>query len=107
MAIPEHLLNQTFQGYLSIDDVGGGLDRSPEPEKHSNYETPFSWWNDLSPDAQKLYECLIEERGDTDLLPLYATEDQFDLNAALDELRTHGCLDESDPSRIKLRNRQA
>jgi len=61
---------------------------------------------DLSANARKLLDCLIEERGDADLLPIYAAEDKFDLDAALDELRQLALLDESDPKRVKLVSRR-
>jgi len=66
----------------------------------------FYWREELSEDGQKLYGALIEERGDSDLLPQYAAEDEFDLNGALAELRGHGLLDESDPELIKLIRRK-
>ena len=60
---------------------------------------------DLSPNAKKLLDCLIEERGDVDLLPMFAAEDNFDLDAAVDEMRALSLLDESDPKRIRLISR--
>ena len=62
----------------------------------------FSWRRNLSEDGKKLYLLLLKEMGDVDLLPIYATEEEFDLNTALDELREHALLDERDPELIKL-----
>ncbi len=61
---------------------------------------------DLSPNAKKLLDCLVEERGDVELLPMFAKEDNFDLDVALTEMRALGLLDESDPKRIRLVSRK-
>lgn len=62
----------------------------------------FNWRMDLSETGQWLYELLVGEAGDTDLLPILAVEEEIDLNAALNELRSWGILDERDPARIRL-----
>jgi hypothetical protein len=83
-----------------------GLEQYPEQSPRSPGQPQpegrdLGWWEVLSEDAQKLYICLIEERGDVDLLPIYAEEDEFNLDAAMDELRQLGWLDEGDPERVK------
>lgn len=80
-----------------------GLPRhAPVTEHIQAIEKQFCWWRDLSLDAQKLYKLLIGEGGDTDTLPIIASKQGFDLNAALDEVRRHDLLDESDPSIVRL-----
>jgi hypothetical protein len=66
----------------------------------------FHWREELSENAQKLYELLIVEMGDFDSLPLYAAEDGFDLQAALLECRGHGLLDESIPGLVRIIRRE-
>lgn len=66
----------------------------------------FSWRDELSENAQKLYRCLLFEKGDTEYLPNIAEIEGFDLGAALEELRKHSAIDESDPRIIKLPRRE-
>lgn len=60
----------------------------------------------LSKDGQKLYDLLLLEAGDTDLLPEVAEMYEFDLEVALEELRGHDLIDEGDPARVKLNRRE-
>jgi hypothetical protein len=62
----------------------------------------FNWRENLSANGQWLYELLIGEQGDTELLTLYALEEGKDLDAALTELRQHGLIDESNSSIIRI-----
>jgi hypothetical protein len=62
----------------------------------------FNWRKELSEDGRKLYHCLLEERGDRALLPIYAASERFNLQTALSELRDHGLLDERDPEIVRL-----
>ena len=62
----------------------------------------FNWQRELSEDGRKLYLCLLEERGDRELLPIYAKGERFDLQSALSELRGHSLLDERDPQVVKM-----
>lgn len=63
----------------------------------------FDWRRDLSEDGRKLYDLLLGEVGDADLLPMLAEEDEIDLQRALTELRNRDLIDESDPEFIRLR----
>jgi hypothetical protein len=67
----------------------------------------FRWRKELSEGGQKLYYWLLTEAGDIDGLPGIAAEDNFDLDATLEELRGHGLLDESDPDIIMLVRRRS
>ena len=93
-----HDLNSAGE-YSDLIDLAG----TDNPPNMDSEIQPFWWWRDLSLDAQRLYQCLIEERGDLELLPVFAVEDDFNLHAALNELRRYNILDESDPERIRLR----
>jgi hypothetical protein len=66
----------------------------------------FNWREELSEGGRKLYGLLIREMGDVDLLATFAADDEFDCNAAMNELRNHGLLDETDPRRVSLIHRQ-
>src|SRR5262245_21603480 len=50
---------------------------------------------ELSEEGKKLHEVLKREAGDTDLLPQFADQFGFDLDAAMEELRGQGILDEN------------
>ena len=56
----------------------------------------------LSEDGLKLREILLMEAGDVDTLPIFAEEDGFNLEKAMNELRKYGLLNENDPTRVKL-----
>jgi hypothetical protein len=66
----------------------------------------FHWREERSENGQKLYKLLIGKQGDIDLLPTQAAEDGFDLQAALDECRGYGLLDESIPGLVRLIRRE-
>jgi hypothetical protein len=68
--------------------------------------TGFDWRKELTEDGQKLYELLLDDLGDKDFLLIDATERGFDLNAAMDELRERGLLDESHPSIVRLTSKR-
>jgi hypothetical protein len=61
------------------------------------------YWEVFSEEGQQLYEILLGEQGDRNLLSQYAEKIGLDLNAALDELRRLGVLDESYPEEYKLK----
>lgn len=63
----------------------------------------FNWRTTLSEDGQKLYRLLLYDMGDREYLPLHASEEGWDLEAALDELRRHELIDESDSATITLK----
>jgi hypothetical protein len=44
--------------------------------------------------------------GDTKFLPSHAAKLGFDVNVAMDELREHGLLEESDPEIVRLISRK-
>ena len=56
----------------------------------------------LTQNAFKLLKVLALGAKDMDALCWYAREDEFDLKAALDELREYQLLDESDPEMMGL-----
>lgn len=62
----------------------------------------FRWKRELSEDGRKLYQHLLMEMGDVHLLPMHAARDNYNLQAALEELRKHGLLDESNPQLIRI-----
>jgi len=86
-----------------VPSIAAGVPGTPTESGKLNYDKDqFWWWRDLSQDGRKLYEILIGEGGDWDILPEYADQVGFNLNTALVELRERGFLDESDPHRVRL-----
>jgi hypothetical protein len=75
---------------------------APVTENIRPVEKQFWWRRDLSPDGQKLYEKLIEEGGDKDILVEIAIEEEWNLEEAIDELRKFSILDESNLEIVKL-----
>lgn len=97
--LPKHTTRMSFSspGFSERSITSEGSKRL------NNAERQFCWWRDLSPNAQKLYEILVEEGGDRDLLPPLATILDLDLDSALKELQEFNCLDESNSFRYKLK----
>lgn len=62
----------------------------------------FWWQEELSEGGQKLYYLLIQQIGDTNLLPDLAVEIGFNLEVAMSELRESGLIDESDSKIVQL-----
>jgi hypothetical protein len=89
----------------------GGLPQRLElaqPHRHSMIigKEGFKWRQELSEGGQKFYKLLVKEMGDIDLLPTFAAEKEFDLKAAMEELKGHGLLDESIPGLVRLIRRE-
>lgn len=62
----------------------------------------FSWRRDLSRNGQQLWLWLIRDLGDKDVLCEVAKLQEWDLEMALEELRTYEILDERDPNRVRI-----
>jgi len=63
----------------------------------------FDWWRDLSEEGQILYQFLLGDVGDMEILPEFAEAYKLDLVATLEELRSWGILDEDDPTIIRIK----
>lgn len=63
----------------------------------------LDWREDLSEEGQKLYEFLLGDVGDVEILSIFAGTHKLDLKTTLDELRSWGILDERDPLIIRIR----
>jgi hypothetical protein len=62
----------------------------------------FNWKRDLSENGQKLYGLFLRAVVDKELLPIIAAKQGFDLEAAIDELRSHNVIDDSDSKIFRL-----
>jgi hypothetical protein len=63
----------------------------------------FLWTRDLSENGQKLYRLFLRAVVDKDRLPIIATKQGFDLEAATDELISHDIIDNSDAKIFRLK----
>jgi len=89
--------NEPLGKMESIRPIAGG-----QEAKGGIGRGDFSWRRDLSENGQKLWYWLVRDMADKDIMPEIAAKEGWDWAAALEELRRHNILDESDAKRVRL-----
>ena len=76
-------------------------DRFHNPKTLSTFGYGPNSFNDFTPDGEALWKIIVVENGDWEYLQYFATEDKFDLEAGIQNLRNLDLLDETDPTRLR------